>query len=264
METVQYVGAWLNKHPHFILEIGIVISTLGLMITTLALLTNWIISWINNRNKNSEFFLIQIQAYFKNAVDLLSHERNDNILWHGAINSLESVIDLSEKITHAAHEIIYVTEYIDAVYKIVHILAKIESLKFFYGTLDYKEKDSKELFLVSNSVKSYSEKADEEPKDGDVIFNFPRISPEGLSFLCRFLDKPNLFYVKETLNESFSMKEKFKEFSKPISKQVLDSSEEQIYKSKFQRIVLYIKNHKFHKNFQLDYWVEERKKAKNS
>ena len=128
----------------------------------------------------------------------------------------------------------YISKYIDTVYRIGNILNNIDSFKYFYGVSEYTKKNCEELFKMSNKIITFSRTVDECPNENDKIKSY-RISLEYLSFLCRFLFKPNIEKDKPSSHD-----EKYKHYSESISSNLLNEQEKNLYQTNYKVIIDYI------------------------
>lgn len=127
----------------------------------------------DNERQNSEFYLLQAKAYFTDAVDILEKAGNTNIKWHQAIDLLKNSDTLKKQLTELPHKNIYVLDYINAGYRLINLIIKIDDSKFFYGVEDYANLDSKQL----------------QQKIRTQGLGCYRISPDSLLWLCNFITK---------------------------------------------------------------------------
>ncbi len=143
------------------------------IVTAIGLLYTWLKNFRDNRYKRSQFYLEQIKDYLSRAVVLLSEGGNNNIKWHQAIECLKTADSLMDKLTDKSHQRICFADYFYTAYCIIDIVGKIDDFRFFYGILEYRNRDSKELYSESN------------PKD--LKEKCLRIAPEALRTLCAYV-----------------------------------------------------------------------------
>lgn len=179
---------------------------------------------LDSDKKRSEFYLMQIKEYFANAVNLIGNGANNSIQWHNAVISLKTAIDVAKNLTDNSHKNIFIHDYIDTVFKIGKIIDLAPSFKFFYG-LEYTEYpedgDTKSLFQESHSSPNKSFR-------GIVNDNIQRsISPWTLSFLCRFLEKGNAWFLQKSISgvRTDDRDKFFHDFSQSISDKVISLEE---------------------------------------
>lgn len=133
------------------------------------------------KEKNSKFYLEQIQKYFSGYSELnINCEpryvpvTQNNIIWHKVIDALKATESLREKITEKSHIEIYLTDYIITAYSLIVIISKIDSYQFFFGV-------------------GYNNYHGVPPKHEDkTLYDMAKknsISPKSLYFLACFLDR---------------------------------------------------------------------------
>ena len=130
----------------------------------------------------------------------MSGGRNNNIMWHQAINMLKTSENIHVRLIEESHIEIYLTDYINTAYSIINLLSSsIDSYKFFYGITNYHNRDDIDLFQEC----------------GANSFNNHRICPDSLNFLACFLDKAtNMLYDSEQNKKSLLDCRKEKYFKK--------------------------------------------------
>lgn len=153
---------------------SMIIKFFTVTIAACGLLIQWKKNAADKSYQRSASHLNQIKDHLKEATLLLSHEHNNNIQWHHAIDKLKTVECLKDELTEPAHKHTYLIDLIDFSFKTIETIKRIPDFKFFYGLKDYADKSSQYLFESSLSR--------------DMAFCH-RISPESLASLACLLDK---------------------------------------------------------------------------
>lgn len=231
------------------LDVADIATILLDVLTLLGLVITWYIMQSDRKYKRSQSFLDNAQECFVKSVKLISHKNNDAIKWHRAIYSIREAVNIAKNITIDEHRQIYVASYFDTVLAIGIILEKIDSLKFFYGIINYKDMEDFDLYdlCYPKELKTESYDISEFQKDNEK--RAIPINPALLSYLSRFLDKANKVAVKKegfkTTLSSYS-RNQFHELSLPISEEEMEFQEinnSQMYINN-RVIIKYLHNHK--------------------
>ena len=172
------------------------------VIAVLTLLFSLYVYHKDQKNKSSQFFLEKSKSYFIEGSDIIATTKYSYLKWSNAIELLLTGHGLLHKITDKNHQIIYMTEYRKAVYKILETIITIKDFRFFYGIPNYEGQDASMLRQR----------------------NLPKIDQERLLSLCVFLDKADTDnyntldyneiymnkYFREKINEEVKISDKTK------------------------------------------------------
>lgn len=173
---------------------------------------------VESRKKSSSFYLNNIKECLKEAVLFIEEGKNSNTKWHQAIRSLMIAVELSSRLTEDFHKEIYLNDFINTAFSIVNKISTIDSFKFFYGVADYITQDEISLYQISNP-----------PPSARLNRVCPRVLPEALAYLSRFIDKANsASYDNERNGTSLIRCFNSEYFLSPITRALIKSTESTI------------------------------------